>query len=860
MAISATFRADFTQFSDAVAKAEVQLKSFESGAGRVEKSLSRMVDNFSGRKLIQEATLMTSAIERAGGVSVLTGSELQAVGTKAAEAAEKMRKLGLDVPPGLQEIAKHAAPIPGLFSKITQVLGPLGTAIGVTFSVGALVSFGKALFADADALVKLSDKTGISTTGLQKFRVAGDEAGNTLDEITGAVTQMQNRLAGGDQSALKALDQMGVRLNDIKTLAPDQQFMAIAAAIRQIQDPAQQVAAAVDVFGRTGASVLPTIKRGFEDLGDGIGIVSDEATRALDRTGDAIVSLWRKTKAAVSEAVGGTLSARAAMEAEAARILKAQQMTTQEAADLLTSLVERAQAVIAIQQTVPTLGPKIDPFEMENAARLIQKDADALAKMAREAEAAAEADARLRQEVRRLETAFPGVITQLGLADTREHDLMVSTMRLREQVQLLERANASFSSIPFLGGLESLGEKVIPTMADIGMVGEEGGDAFVGAFRDTLVSGLPGAIASGFTGDSLSQIASTGASAIGSIVGGAIAGPIGAAIGSSILQAISAAGSNSRVANLVKASNLKGEFVQLHGGMEQLILDAQRAGVAVSDLQKVFSARNPTEFALAVEKVNQALSFQDSAMQQLDEAVERYGFDLASLGPTFGGAKLSEQAQQIYKDFGLLSAAAVDHNEILSHMAPSMKTFLDQSKAAGVAVPRELKNIVDEMIRLGYITDADGNKFENAEDAGITFADNLSDVFRDEVIPALQDLADAIRRSLIDPLKDAESQARDTAAAVAAIAGAQSAAAIVLGRAQGAVPMASGGSGRVSKPTLFLAGEAGPEEYAFSGGGRSFSGGSSGAALLAEMAGLRAEFRRLPELLALHLRAAMAVS
>jgi hypothetical protein len=36
--------------------------------------------------------------------------------------------------------------------------------------------------------------------------------------------------------------------------------------------------------------------------------------------------------------------------------------------------------------------------------------------------------------------------------------------------------------------------------------------------------------------------------------------------------------------------------------------------------------------------------------------------------------------------------------------------------------------------------------------------------------------------------------------------------------------MAAGGVGRVLKPTLFMAGEAGPEDFAFSGGGRSFGG------------------------------------
>jgi hypothetical protein len=43
----------------------------------------------------------------------------------------------------------------------------------------------------------------------------------------------------------------------------------------------------------------------------------------------------------------------------------------------------------------------------------------------------------------------------------------------------------------------------------------------------------------------------------------------------------------------------------------------------------------------------------------------------------------------------------------------------------------------------------------------------------------------------------------------------------------GLKPMAEGGRGIVTRPTLFLAGERGPEEYAFSGANRQFE--SAGA-------------------------------
>lgn len=55
------------------------------------------------------------------------------------------------------------------------------------------------------------------------------------------------------------------------------------------------------------------------------------------------------------------------------------------------------------------------------------------------------------------------------------------------------------------------------------------------------------------------------------------------------------------------------------------------------------------------------------------------------------------------------------------------------------------------------------------------------------------------------------------------------------------LPMAAGGMGRVTMPTLFLAGEAGAEDFAFSGGGKSFGGLSTstgGAPIVVHVSGV----------------------
>jgi len=105
MAITAKFSADFASFEAAVQQAEVSLRGFESGAGKVETSLTRMANSLSGTGLIQQATLMAEAVTRVGGSSTLTEAELARVGSTAAQAAQKLTALGQDVPPQIQALA-----------------------------------------------------------------------------------------------------------------------------------------------------------------------------------------------------------------------------------------------------------------------------------------------------------------------------------------------------------------------------------------------------------------------------------------------------------------------------------------------------------------------------------------------------------------------------------------------------------------------------------------------------------------------------------------------------------------------------------------------------------------------------------
>src|SRR5262245_3650634 len=143
MAITAQFIADFTSFKAAVDQADTKLKSFQSGAAQVERQLTRVGDAFSGRKILQEATVAVKAVTDIGGVTKLTANEQARLNAQVTEAIAKYNALGQQAPQNLVQIQRETTKQIGLFEQVRAAVGPLGTALAGAFSVGAVVGLGK---------------------------------------------------------------------------------------------------------------------------------------------------------------------------------------------------------------------------------------------------------------------------------------------------------------------------------------------------------------------------------------------------------------------------------------------------------------------------------------------------------------------------------------------------------------------------------------------------------------------------------------------------------------------------------------------------------------------------------------------
>ena len=194
----------------------------------------------------------------------------------------------------------------------------------------------------------------------------------------------------------------------------------------------------------------------------------------------------------------------------------------------------------------------------------------------------------------------------------------------------------------------------------------------------------------------------------------------------------------------------------------------------------------------------------------LQDALARYNFTAVEKGPLINMQEMAAQAEQLLTDYQLLSEAGVDHVAVLREMSGSVSDFVNRALKTGTEVPEAMRGMIEEMIKNGELLDENGVAFTSLEQAGIHFGESLTTMFKG-VLEKLDELIEKLNQAIgaTQTLSNLPTPS---------VAGPNITNSDI-------VPMASGGSGMVTRPTLFLAGEAGPEQYAFSGGGRSFGSG-----------------------------------
>lgn len=144
-----------------------------------------------------------------------------------------------------------------------QLFGSI--ASGASRAVRSLVSMGQAQAEVVDQTSKLAARLGLTYSELAGISLAGELAGVSMDQIGAAVTRADVafvKATNGSKQARAAFAQMGLSVEQLGGMSAAERFKAISDAIAAIPDPASRAAAAVQIFGRAGAQLLPLFSQG----------------------------------------------------------------------------------------------------------------------------------------------------------------------------------------------------------------------------------------------------------------------------------------------------------------------------------------------------------------------------------------------------------------------------------------------------------------------------------------------------------------------------------------------------------------------------------------------------------------------
>jgi hypothetical protein len=704
-------------------------------------------------------------------------------------------RIAADISSLEQHVAKGAATMARMETGATQ----LTRVLGGMFSVAAVVRYATSIANAADEIQRLSASTGIGTDEIQGLRAAAHAAGNTIEQVAGAINQMQRRLASGDDSAVGALQELDLSLRDLQQMSPDRQFIAIADAIASIEDPAERVRRANEIGGRQMVAILPTIRSRIEEVAAAHVTMGQDAVTAWDAGFDALAAFGVELRNVIANMLTPALTLHEQYRQSVWGIVAALQAWAQAGAQtvglmadgrptlptsptsdglnpIVLSLAQERAAIDDLNQTLEALNETRDRAaaaqRQENDQyreyvnfvnmRKREDEAAALAVVARQIEENVELEFAMNEMYLENAAALGAYAGNVGLFT--EQWVGFGTLAPGTVRNITDSGAALIDGI--IDPLDALSRVLDGIQTDFAQMATVAIRAFQeiqaawnstdmskgGKFATGLTVGL-GAAASiagdTLTGKTLGGAASgaaTGA-AIGSIVPG-IGTAIGAGVGA-IAGGIMGWFTSNSAKN--KLDDMRQAMIDASGGWHELNSAAYAAGMT---LERVLNAKTVKDYEAAMNELNAAIAFQDEAMATLRETADKYGFTLQELGPKFAAAELDEKAQELYQDFQILTGAGIDMDTVLGRMAGSINTFVQDSLAMGVAVPNAMRPMIERMIELGLLADANGNIITDLEASGISFAMTMSEGFT-ALIDEVRHLTDAIARGLGIAIDDA---------------------------------------------------------------------------------------------------------
>lgn len=192
-----------------------------------------------------------------------------------------------------------AASISKIGSMASAALAGLTGIGGISLAAGIkqALDFGS-------SLSELSARTGAPVKDLVVLQQAFKDSGVAAEAVGPFINRLQKALTGVNESGEptnKMFARLGLKMGELRAMAPLEQFQKISKSINGLADPAERAAAAIAIFGRSGGEMLQAFSNAsaFGDAAKAVGSQAEilqKNAEAFDRVSDVLNQVGTKLR------------------------------------------------------------------------------------------------------------------------------------------------------------------------------------------------------------------------------------------------------------------------------------------------------------------------------------------------------------------------------------------------------------------------------------------------------------------------------------------------------------------------------------------------------------------------------------
>jgi hypothetical protein len=301
--VSVEFGAKDVGLQDSLKKIQGEMQSLE---GKVKKGGLSFEELEGTMKRLGQVERLEKQLQAIGNESAGTGNKVGELGKDIQSTGNKSEKMGEQSGMGFAKLAA-AVGVGQLAAKaFTAVLDSAFAAVTKTIQ-----GFTQALDLGG-RLSDLSASTGETAGKLLILERAFDNSGIGAEKVGSTIARMQKNIEDardGSGTAARAFAAMGVTVDELEGKLPTEQLKILSSGINSIEDPTKRAAAAMGVFGKSGAELIPLLTNMEGELAEARDTVGSMA-EIMDRraaTFDAVSDRFKAISEKVRDFAAGIL-------------------------------------------------------------------------------------------------------------------------------------------------------------------------------------------------------------------------------------------------------------------------------------------------------------------------------------------------------------------------------------------------------------------------------------------------------------------------------------------------------------------------------------------------------------------------